>query len=191
MFTEQNNNRVAGSLAGRDINDPVTNNYITHQYPNERKTQIGFLYERLKQEVSQKEDLQEFVEELQHYMGRAAAHIDRSLSEKLAGTGRDDLISIAEELKEIAAKKIMRFQSSPASQDIFAYVLGQLHTKYLMHVRPLIAAQNDRTVVDAAMERYVINPIAESMEPSALGLTPKLILAFLFYLAGNCHVQWD
>ena len=85
----------------------------------------------------------------------------------------------------------MRFQSSPAAQDIFAYVLGELHTKYLMHVRPLVAAGNDRTTVDAAMELHVINPVATSMEPSALGLTPKLILSLLFYLAGNCHVQWD
>jgi len=191
MFTEQNNNHIAGSLAGRDINNPTTNNYTTNQYGNAKKTQIGFLYDRLKHEVNQQEGLKEFVEELQHYMGRAAADIDRSLSEKLTSSGRIDLIQIAEELKEKAAKKIMRFQSSPAAQDIFAYVLGELHTKYLMHVRPLVVSGKDRITVDSAMERHVINPIAESMEPSALDLTPSLILALLFYLAGNCHVQWD
>ena len=186
MFTGQKNNNVAGSLAGRDINYNTTN-----QFAGEKKTQIGFLYERLKEEASQKEGLQEFVDELQHYMGRAAVSIDRSLSQKLIDTQRSDLIAVAEELKEKAAKKIMRFQSSPASQDIFAYVLGELHTKYLSHVRPLIAAGKDRTEVDSAMETYVVNPIAESMEPSALGLTPSLINALMFYLAGNCHIQWD
>jgi hypothetical protein len=186
MFAGQKNNNVAGSMAGRDINYHTTN-----QLPGEKKTQIGFLYERLKQEASDKEGLQEFVDELQHYMGRAAATIDRSLSQKLIDTQRMDLISVAEELKEKAAKKIMRFQSSPASQDIFAYVLGELHTKYLSHVRPLIAAGKERTEVDAAMEIFVVNPIAESMEPSPLGLTPSLINALMFYLAGNCHIQWD
>lgn len=186
MFTGQKGNNVAGSLAGRDINYNTTN-----QFAGEKKTQIGFLYERLKQEASQKEGLQEFVDELQHYMGRAAVSIDRSLSQKLGDTQRSDLISVAEELKEIAAKKIVRFQSSPASQDIFAYVLGELHTKYLSHVRPLIAAGKGRAEVDSAMETYVVNPIAESMEPSALGLTPSLINALMFYLAGNCHIQWD
>lgn len=190
MFTEQKNNHVEGSLAGRDINNPVTNNY-TNYHSKENATQIGILYERLKAEVGQQKGLQEFVEELQHYMGRSASNMRRSLSEKLTDSGRTDLIPIAEEFKESAAKKIMRFQSSPAAQDIFAYVLSELHTKYLMHVRPLVAAGNDRTSVDAAMELHVINPVATSMEPSALGLTPKLILALLFYLAGNCHVQWD
>jgi hypothetical protein len=70
-------------------------------------------------------------------------------------------------------------------------VLGELHTKYLSHVRPLIAAGKERTEVDAAMEIFVVNPIAESMEPSPLGLTPSLINALMFYLAGNCHIQWD
>ena len=186
MFTGQNNNNVAGSMAGRD------NNFNTHNYfAGEKKTQIGYLYERLKEEASTKEGMQEFVDDLQHYMGRAAATIDRSLSQKLIATQRTDLISVAEELKEKAAKKIMLFQSSPASQDIFAYVLGELHTKYLSHVRPLIAAGKDRAEVDAAMETFVVNPVAQSMEPSPLGLTPSLINALMFYLAGNCHIQWD
>jgi hypothetical protein len=186
MFTGQKNNNVAGSMAGRDVNYNTTN-----QFAGEKKTQISFLYARLKQEASQKDGLQEFVDELQHYMGRAAATIDRSLSQKLIDTQRVDLIVVAEELKEKAAKKIMLFQSSPASQDIFAYVLGELHTKYLSHVRPLIAAGKDRAEVDAAMETFVVNPIAESMEPSPLGLTPSFIYALMFYLAGNCHIQWD
>lgn len=185
MFTEQKDNHVHGSMAARDVNN-VTNNHI-----HIKKTQIGVLYERLKAEAAQHEGLKDFVEELQHYMGRATTGIERSLSDKLTDSGRVDLIQIAEEFKESAVKKIMRFQSSPAAQDIFAYVLEELHTKYLMHVRPLIVSGADRLAVDSAMETHVINPVAESMEPSALGLTPKLVLALLFYLAGNCHVQWD
>lgn len=191
MFTEQRDNNVVGAMAGRDVNNPVTTHITNIHSASLKKTQIGTLYDRLNNEVNNNSGLQEFVEELQHYMGRAATNFERSLAEKLADTGRVDLIPIAEELKEKAAKKIMRFQSSPAAQDIFAYVLGELHTKYLLHVRPLVAAGQDRIAIDSAMERHVINPIAESMEPSSLDLTPKLILSLLFYLAGNCHVQWD
>jgi hypothetical protein len=191
MFTEQVDNNVVGSMAGRDVNNLGTTHITNNQITNSKKTQIEYLYDRLKQEVNGKVELQEFVEELQHFMGRATLGIERSLSDKLSLTGRSDLISIAEEAKEKAVKKIMRYQSSPAAQDIFAHVLGELHTKYLLNVRPLIAAGKDRATVDAAMDRLVISPIAESMEPSSLALTPSLILALLFYLAGNCHVQWD
>lgn len=178
-------------MGGRDVNHSVTTNITNNHLINTKKTQISLLYDRYKQEANGKVELQEFVEELQHYMGRATVGVHRSLSEKLTNTGRSDLIPYAEAFKEKATKKIMRYQSSPAAQDIFAHVLGELHTKYIFNVRPLIAAGKDRIVIDAAMESLVTNPIAESMEPSALALTPDMIMALLFYLAGNCHVQWD
>ncbi|WP_421953714.1 ABC-three component system protein [Polaromonas sp.] len=189
MFNDQKNNTVGRDMAGRDLTNinNVTNNFGAP----DRRTQIGFLYERLKSEVHEDNGLQEFVEELQHYMGRSTGGIHRSLSDKLTDSGRVDLVHVAEELKESAAKKIMRFQSSPAAQDIFAYVLGELHAKYLLLVRPLIAAGADRIAIDAAIEQHVVKPVADSMEPSALQMTPRLILALLFYLAGNCHIQWD
>lgn len=190
---EQKNNHVGGSLAGRDINNnqTTTNNYTTNAIANSKKTQIELLYERLKQEVGQQQGLKDFVDDLQHYMGKTATVMDRSLAEKLTDTGRADLVRMAEELKEHAAKNIMRSQSSPAAQDIFAYVLSELHTKYVMHVSPLVVAGSNRSVVDAAMEKYVVQPIVNSHEPSSLNLNYRLISALLFYLAGNCHIQWD
>ena len=187
MFHDQKNNTVGHDMAGRDLVNNITNNFGGMNKP----TQIGSLYAKLKSEVQINDELQEFVEELRHYMGRSTQGVTRSLSEKLTDGGRIDLVQEAEELKESAVKKIMRFQSSPAAQDIFAYVLGELHRKYLLCVRPLIVAGASRIDVDAAMDKHVIDPVVQSMEPSALNLTPRLILALMFYLAGNCHIRWD
>jgi hypothetical protein len=101
------------------------------------------------------------------------------------------LVTTAEEMKERAMKRIMRFQSSHTAQEIFAYVLGELHARFVLHVSPLVATGAARAEIDAAMEARVVTPVAESLEPSPLNLSPALVLAFLFFLAGNCHVKWD
>jgi hypothetical protein len=180
----QEGNVVGGHLAARDV---VTN----YNYGPALPSQIQRLYESLKGEANKSAQALEIIEQLQHFMGKPPSQASRTLAEKLQVTDRADLIETAEMAKERAAKKIMRFQTSAAAQEIFAYVLGELHTKYLLHIRPLIAAGATRVEIDSAMEEKVINPVAVTMEPSALGLTPDLVIAMLFYLAGNCHVRWD
>lgn len=181
----QEGNVAGGSIAGGNI---VTNNTFAAPLP---ATQIQRLYESLKNEVQQSGTALEIIEQLQHFMGKPPSQATRTLAEKLQATGRADLTETAEIAKERAAKKIMRYQTSAVAQEIFAYVLGELHNKYLLHVRPLIAAGANRSAVDSAMEEKVISPVANAMEPSSLGLTPDLVVAMLFYLAGNCHVRWD
>src|SRR5690606_3591979 len=104
---------------------------------------------------------------------------------------REYLVEQAIEAKERAAKRIVRFQTSRTAQEIFAYVLGDIHTKFALHISPLIASGADRERVEAEIESKVIGPITAAMEPSALGLNSSQIFAFLFYLGRNCHIQWD
>jgi hypothetical protein len=183
MSTNQNDNVVGGSIAGRDLT--ITNNYPV-------STQIKLLCERLQSEGGDAANpASDFIEELQHYLDRPASEFGRTLVEKLVDSNRAELVEVAQEMKERAMKKIMRFQSSRTAQEIFAYVLGELHTRFLLHVRPLIASQASRAEVDAAMQEKVIAPVADALGPSPLALNPSLVLALLFYLAGNCHIKWD
>lgn len=186
MFNGQNNNTVGGHLVGGNFS--ITN---INPPPLNKPTQIGYLYERLKLEINCDKSKQDFVEELKHYMDCSTSGIQRTLSQKLIDSGRINVVNYAEDLKQTAAMRIMRFQSSLAAQEIFAYILGELHSKYILLIFPLIAAGENRVTIDAAIDREVISPIVQSMEPSALQMTPRLILALLFYLAGNCHIQWD
>lgn len=187
MFTQQRqeNNVAGGSIVGGNL---TTNNNFAAPAP---PSQIERLYEALRKEAADGRVSQEFIEQLQHFMEVPPSQASRSLADKLHATGRGDLVETAEIAKERAAKKIMRFQTSGVAQEIFAHVLGELHNKYLHHVRPLIAAGATRAEIDSAFEMEVIHPVAASMQPSPLGLTPDLILAMLFYLAGNCHLRWD
>ena len=188
-ISNQRGNQVGGHLAGRDVHVTYNNSYST----DTAKGFLASLYERLRSEGTQPgiSSADTFIEELQHYFDRPASELNRTLADKLSASGRQDLIPFAEAEKERAMKKIMRFQTSETAQQIFAYVLGELRNRFLLHVSPLLAANASRADVDAAMHDKVIGPVAHSMEPSPLFLDPGMVMALLFYLAGNCHIKWD
>ena len=187
-FRSQKDNIVGGHMAAGDV--VVTNNTYNSQAP---KGYLSLLYERLRLENEQSPvaGSDTFIEELQHFLDRPASEVNRTLAEKLVASNRGDLISFAEAEKERAMKKIMRFQSSETAQQIFACVLSDLRTRFMLHVSPLLAKKASRADVDAAMHEKVIVPIAMAMEPSPLFLDSGTVLAMLFYLAGNCHIKWD
>lgn len=185
MSTSQNDNVVGGSIAGRDLT-------VNNNFPATVSTQIKLLCERLRQEGGLNANpATEIIEDLQHFLDRPASEFGRTLAQKLVDSNRAELVEVAQEMKERAMKKIMRFQSSTTAQEIFAYVLGELHTRFLLHVNPLIALQASRADVDAAMQEKVIAPVVDALDSSPLALNPSLVLALLFYLAGNCHIKWD
>lgn len=187
MIAGQKNLTAGGHIAGRDINAPSL-----HFHGANAKSQISLLYERLRSEaVSSDGPVSEIIEDLQHYLGRPGKRMDRSLEEKLLATKRDNLVDVALEAKERAMKRIMKFQSSLAAQEIFAWVLGDIHARFTQHILPLLAISADRQVVDSAVFELVVSPIAAEMEPSELGLNTGQIMAMLYCLAGNCHIKWD
>lgn len=184
LLVKQQGVTAGGHVAGQNVT-------VTNYLPLARN-QISVLYERLRSEASQSSTAaMSFIEDLQHYIDRPATIIARTLREKLAATNRSDLIEAAEEAKERAMKRIMRFQSSQTAQEIFAFTLGELHTRFNHHVRPLIAAGATRSSIDAAIFENVLKPVADSAEPSDLGVNPLLAESLLYFLAGNCHICWD
>jgi hypothetical protein len=183
MPLNQNDNIVGGSFAGRDLS-------ITNIHP--QSTQIKLLCERLMGETDGSSAAPlEFIEELQHYLDKPASDFGRTLAEKLTDSERAELIAFAQEAKERAMKKIMRFQSSRTAQEILAYVLSELHTRFVLHVGPLVASKASRADIDAVTQEKVIAPVVDALGPSPLVLNQSTVFALLFYLAGNCHIKWD
>jgi hypothetical protein len=97
----------------------------------------------------------------------------------------------ASELKERATKLIMRWQTSPVTQDIITHVLAKIHAAFMLYVRPAIEAGKSREVVDGLIGEKVVNPTSEMLGDNDLGLSLIDIIGLLFYLGGNCHIRWD
>jgi hypothetical protein len=174
------------NVAGGDIvaGDKTTN--IVYA----KRTRIDLLNEKYKAELGE-EGLSGFISELQHYMGRATNPDVRGLAAKLADSGRSDLIHDGESLKEKAAKKIVQFQTSPAAQEIFVWVLASMYARFLQYVLPAVQSQAGRDIVDALVHEKVVEPVLAELGENVLALYPDEIVGLLFFLAGNCHIRWD
>lgn len=153
-------------------------------------TSLSRLYQILRDAEKAAPYTAQIAEQLQHYCAVASADV-RGLDDKLSSSGRADLLTEAAELKERAAKLIMKWQTSAVTQDIIAHILAHIFTEFMFNVRPAIQAGKSREDIDDLVFNKVIKPTNEMLGENDLNLTIADIAGLLFFLAGNCHVGWD
>lgn len=176
-----------GNTAGGDV---VGGDKVEHHHYAAAPTSLSRLYQILRDNDRAENYTSQIADQLRHYCALRSADV-RGLDEKLKVSGRPDLIDEASELKERASKVIMRWQTSPVTQDIITHVLAKIHQGFISHIRPAIEAGRSREEVDSLIGEKVIDPTASMLGDNDLGLTPIDILGLLYYLGGNCHIRWD
>lgn len=177
-----------GNRAGRDIigGDKVDN----HIYVATAPTPLSRLYQIFRDDDEAGRYTARIAEQLLHFCATKSADV-RGLEEKLKASDRQDLMQDASELKERAAKLIMRWQTSGVTQDIITHVLAKIYGDFMLSVRPAIQAERSREHVDELIMQKVILPTSEMLGENDLGLSTIDILGLLFFLGGNCHIRWD
>lgn len=152
--------------------------------------ELTALYSRLKENGSGEPSNGNFCEQLEHYLSAKTDGDVRGLEEKLIQSGRQDQLDLAKELKERAAKAVMRYQSSRTAQRIYTILLDELHTNFTLSVTPTIQEGGSRREVDQCIQ-YVLQNTKSMLGENVLELTVKDLLALLYFLGGNCHIRWD
>lgn len=190
MFTNQSNNSVKGDLiAGNKVESSSTT--VIHVPLNSAAgEELSKLYEKLKADGVGDLSGGKFSEKLEHYMSALTDGDVRGLEEKLRQSGREDLLHVALGLKERASKSIMKYQTSRTAQRIFTIVLGDLHSKFLLTVTPVIQQGADRVAVDQCINA-IIQATKDMLGENVLEFDAMDLLALLYYLGGNCHIRWD
>lgn len=175
-------NQAARDIVGRD-------KFEQHVYVSS-PTPLSRLYQILRDDDKAGGYTAQIAEQLLHYCATQSSDV-RGLEAKLTAGGRTDLLFEASELKERATKLIMRWQTSPVTQDIITHVLAKIHGEFLLNVRPAIEAGKSREQVDELISSRVVSPTSTMLGDNDLGLTIIDIVGLLFYLGGNCHIRWD
>jgi hypothetical protein len=183
MLTNQSNNQVAGSLAGRDN---ITNNFFANP---QSTSPFARLYQDLRNSNSSDPQTSAMSETLLHYTTQTSDI--RSLETKLTDSDRVDFIMDAQQLKQLAAKKIMKWETSVVAQEILAQILAMLWSNFSMKVRPAIQAGASREIVDQLVQDSVIVPTYVLLGDNDLNINQMDLHGFLFFLGGNCHIRWD
>jgi hypothetical protein len=184
MSVTQSNNKADRDIVGGNKFEGGSFNFI-------QPTSLSRLYQILRDAEKAAPYTAQIAETLQHYCASTTTADVRGLDDKLSSSGRADLLQEASAWKERASKLIMRWQTSPVTQDIITHILAKIHTEFMLSVRPAIQAGKSREEVDELISSKVIGPTNEMLGDNDLGLTYIDLVGLLFFLGGNCHVRWD
>ena len=181
MSVNQDQNVAAGHIAGRDIHQHTT-------YAANPPSTLRELAARLRIE-SEEEPHPGFIDELKHFAESRSDQPGRNLEQKLEDGSRTDLLADAVVWKEQFAKKLLRLQFSEQAQELFAHILSKIHTFFVYQVRPKVLEDTARSEVDTLIYG-LINELYEEVGTSELDLTMNDLQGMVYFLAGNCHIDW-
>ncbi|WP_339135825.1 MAG: ABC-three component system protein [Candidatus Electrothrix sp. GW3-4] len=182
----QENITAQGDVAGRDIDKSKT---IIYQAPN---TQLSGIIEQLKEKIGQDPEAAKFVEKLLDWMTPKDTLIKRDLEQKLKDCDKSYLLYDALEAKERFTKQLKRTTFNPAIQEIYSYILGEIYSHFNYLIKPKIATMKEVGAIEqeiVGLARSITSQIANA--PPALGVGITEVIGMLYYLTGNCHLDWD
>lgn len=175
----QDRNIAGGNIVGRDLISL-----------SETKTPLKEMAESYCLEVEKDCAQKEFIEELQDYMKRVPGHEQRNLEQKLSTAKRDDLVPNAKILKEKFAKKLYKHTFSPVAQKIFVHILSMINCSFQLKIKPLIYENRPPSEVDRAIYDEIVQAVYFEVGNSELEINMDYIQGMLFYLTGNCYIDW-
>ena len=182
LIVHQEKNTAGGGIAARDI--------VNVNLP-ETRSPLKVMAEDYRHEVDRDNNHQEFIDELQNYMQRIISPKQRNLEQKLLAAKRDDLVITAKHLKEQFTKKLYKHTFSPTAQNIFVHILAKINSCFRLKIKPLIYEEHSPRSIDEAIYKEIVENIYSEVGNSELSINMDDIQGMLFYLTGNCYIEWN
>ena len=185
-MNSQKNIYSGGDVAGGNINKSQTIVY------NTSKTRLGGLIEQLRNQIGEDRCAAEFVESLISWMNPKKTELRRDLATKLNECGKGHLLSDALDDKERFVKQLKRTAFNPALQEIYAYILGEIHSRFNLQIKPMISTSDEPGLIESKileLANTITSQIADAPVELVIGL-PE-VLGMLYYLTGNCYIEWE
>ena len=170
---------IRGDYAGRDV--------VKNVLP--KPTQLDHLSKAYKDEVTGDQFTSEFIDELQHYKTKKKAR--RDLAKKLSDAGLSEYLEDAEELKELITKLIMKYQHYNSAQKIITFLLADVESIFNTEIKPKLHSQIKVVEVKSLIRACIEIEISDKLGENVLDIYNRQINGMVFYLTGNCHLEWD
>ena len=133
------------------------------------------------------DDIRRYRTKLPHTLG-----LDRKLQD---GGFSKTAIDTARRKKQYYAKKATRYQYYESAQRIDSYLFAIVCNRFESYVFPLIQEAKPLALINRAVYEQVILPVmqqlnADGSEDTCLCYNEDDIFGMLYYLTGNCHINW-
>lgn len=170
---------AAGDVVGRD---KITNNNLAHP------RQLDLLSESFRVEVERNSTTTEIIDELHHY-SNVRTDI-RDLSQKLNAAGFGYLLSEAEELKQLVAKLIIKYQHYRSAQKIITYLLAEVESIFNAEIKGKLPSVSSEAELKLILRECLIKEIQDKLGDNVLDIFNRQVNGMVFFLTGNCHLEW-
>ncbi len=115
----------------------------------------------------------------------------RTLEEKLIASNRSYEIPQAKLKKERFSMAIQRHIAQPSSLGRLVRLMAQLECRFNRHAREAIANDATNDTINDIVQQKVVDPIVNGPTTGDEPLTAAMAEGALYYLTGNCHIEWD
>ena len=122
------------------------------------------LFSKLEKEAAEDKVLNSYIRQLEVYTRQVENEDVIGLEAKLHLANRKRQVPLAKALKENVYAEIKANQFSPAYQLIVATLMARIHERFDSHVRHLIDAGVDASLVDRAVSENITLPISNELD---------------------------
>jgi len=172
--------------AARDIN---VNNFPTAAVDSRRLRKI---LDQFRFEKANNKQFSQTVEKLAYFKNYADFEIRRTLEEKLRAANRDSQLRHALRMKELFARRLIEHELYESAQEADACLLGEVCTRFNNSIYPLIIKRESEVVIAHAIETQVVTPVMALLgDDELLSHRREEVFGMIFFLTGNCHINWD
>jgi len=178
MFSWLRNINAGGDVIGRD---KITNNLPA-------STQMDLLSQKYVEEKENQQVTYVIIEELTHYSNEK--YDIRDLTEKLEDAGFGYLIEVGEELKEEVSKLIIRNQHYKSAQKIITYLLAEVESIFNANIKSKLLDVSEETALKLLFRIYLEKEIQAHLGDNVLEIFNRQINGMVYFLTGNCHLEW-
>lgn len=177
--------RKANITAGGDVTgrDKITNNILP------KPTSMDILNSKYEEEIINNIESNHLMDELQHYS--CSLHTDRTLSSKLTSAGFEYILDEAEELKELISKIIIKHQNFKSAQKIITLLLSNIESTFNTSIKPRLENIEDEIRLKQILKKHLEDVIQEELGTNVLEIYNRQIKGMVFFLTGNCHIEWE
>lgn len=165
-----------------------------HQSATNHNNRLVTWLRKLKEQVDNNIQIQEKMDNIRRYHTRLPHTL--GLKRKLQDGGfTKTVIDKACRLKQGYAKKATKYQYYEMANRIDDYLFAIVSNHFDVYVLPLIEAEKPLSEINQAVYEKVIIPVVDELnvngaEDTSLCYTTDDIFGMLYYLTGNCHINW-
>ncbi|SFX54773.1 hypothetical protein SAMN02745752_02031 [Marinospirillum alkaliphilum DSM 21637] len=149
---------------------------------------MDLLSQKYVEEKTNQEVTYLIIDELNHYNNKK--YDIRDLAEKLEDAGFGYLIEVGEELKEEVSKLIIRNQHYKSAQKIITYLLAEVESIFNANIKSKLLGVREEAVVRLLFRTHLEKEIQAHLGDNVLEIFNRQINGMVYFLTGNCHLEW-